>query len=99
MIEFSAFMLESSWYCGNDWLKIYDGSYTNASILGSNGYCGSSKPSAMMSSGNALLIVFVSNNRWGYSGFDLSYKSLGMFLACIIVMMVQLLRQVIKNNK
>ena len=80
MIEFLRFNLQGGWNCGNDRLKIYDGLFTNASIIGgSYGYCGSSIPSARMSTGNALLIVFVSNIGGRYPGFVISYKTLGMF--------------------
>ena len=81
LIEFLQFSLEVHSSCAYDSVKIYDGSNTNATIIGSvNGYCGSRKPSAIMSTGTALLIVFVSDAYTRSSGFVIAYRTLGMFL-------------------
>ena len=81
MVEFLQFSLEVHSSCAYDSVKIYDGSNTNATIIGSvNGYCGSRKPSAIMSTGTALLIVFVSDAYTQSSGFVIAYKTVGMFV-------------------
>ena len=81
LVEFLQFNLEYHSSCRYDSVKIYDGINTDAPIIGKvNGYCGSRLPSPMMSTGNALLIVFVSDGGTRLSGFVVAYKVVGMFL-------------------
>ena len=72
------FDIEVSNYCKYDSVKIYDGETTNATRLGPvNGYpCGYclSGPSDLTSTGNAVLITFVSNNITTHPGFVITYK-------------------------
>ena len=84
LIEFLQFSLEVHSSCAYDSVKIYDGTNTNAPIIGRvKGYCGNRKPSAMMSSGNTLLMVFVSDGGTQSSGFFIAYKTVGMFFMMI----------------
>ena len=66
-------------YFCDDYVKIYDGDNTNATVLGrAKGYCGSRNPS-LISTGNTVLIVFVSDDKGRSSGFEISYKAYGKF--------------------
>ena len=81
MIEINSlhFDIEQGDSCQYDSVKIYDGETTNATILGQvNGYCWSG-PSDLTSTGNAVLITFVSNNFLTYPGFVITYKGKWLF--------------------
>lgn len=64
-----------------DYVKIYDGSGTRSTLLGT--YSGENLPSAITSSGNAIYVVFHSDSSVSssYSGFTIQYVSFGSFEA------------------
>ena len=77
ILEFLHFDLESRTSCDHDSVKIFDGNSTNATQIGRTyGYCGKRAPPTLTiaSTGNSLLIIFVSN-RWNTkSGFNVIYR-------------------------
>ena len=77
VLDFLHFDLESRNSCDYDSVKIYDGNSTKASQIGRTyGYCGKRAPPTLTiaSTGNSLLIVFVSS-RWNTkSGFNATYR-------------------------
>ena len=61
----------------SDSVKIYDGNSTKATKIGrKDGYCGKRAPPTLeiASTGNSLLIVFVSNSFYTSSGFSATYR-------------------------
>ena len=81
-ITIKSLEFDTEWHrsCGYESVKIYDGDTANSSLLGSAyGYCGHRGPPTLTSTGNALLIVFVSDHLLRHHGFILSYKIRGMF--------------------
>jgi PKD repeat protein len=60
--SFIRFNLENSQDCMNDWLKVYDGTTTSASLIGT--YCGDQIPGSILSTNDqgALTFEFHSNN-------------------------------------
>ena len=74
-IDFIQFSLEKHLTCAHDSVKIYDGNSTSANLLGpTHGYCGPCLPPTLTSTGNSLLIVFVSNKIVTSSGFNFTYR-------------------------
>ena len=77
ILDFLHFDLESHMSCDYDSVKIYDGNSTKATQIGRTyGYCGKRAPPIMTiaSTGNSLLIVFVSNGANTKSGFNATYR-------------------------
>ncbi|XP_053576764.1 embryonic protein UVS.2-like [Bombina bombina] len=70
-ISFSDFSLESSGYCRYDYVKIYDGDNTSSSLLRT--YCGPVNNPSVMSTGNAMLVIFHSDQSTESRGFKASY--------------------------
>ena len=67
-LDFSFFDVEYHWNCWYDVLAIYDGTSTNASLIGY--YCGSSLPPNIVSTNDCLHITFFSDyiiNEGGWS--------------------------------
>ena len=82
-LRFLRFKIESYDLCRDDYVKVYDGNTTESPLLGSqHGYCGFYWTLPILTStGNAVLVIFVSNNR-GITdglGFDISYSIKGTF--------------------
>ncbi|NVO18362.1 MAG: T9SS type A sorting domain-containing protein [Bacteroidetes bacterium] len=69
-VDFNSFNVESSVDCQSDYLKVFDGTDTNATLLGT--FCGSSLPQEMMASNvaGALTFQFVSNGSVNASGWE-----------------------------
>ena len=77
ILDFLHFNLELGKSCKFDWVKIYDGNSTIATQIGRTyGYCGKRAPPTLTiaSTGNSLLIVFVSDESDTYSGFNATYR-------------------------
>lgn len=68
-LTFTQFSLETNW----DYMYIYDGSTTNAPLLGR--YTGTSLPGTIVSSGGSLLLDFRSDCATTDSGWTCSYTS------------------------
>lgn len=67
-LTFTSFSTES----GYDFVKVYDGNSTSATLLGS--YSGSTIPSSLTSSGSSMLVYFTSDYMETAAGFEASYK-------------------------
>ncbi|XP_041364386.1 ovochymase-1-like [Gigantopelta aegis] len=72
-LHFDAFELEFSANCSFDGLRVYDGPTTEAPLLGN--VCGLRKPLDMISSGNTVLLHFMSDQAVGGIGYNVSYFS------------------------
>jgi hypothetical protein len=57
-------------------LTIYDGASSTSSMMGK--YCGDSIPPSHVSSGNKVLIHFLSDTMNTYGGFKMEYNPRGM---------------------
>ena len=74
-VDFVLFSLQKHFSCAYESAKIYDGDSTNASLVGPiHGYCGPCPPPTFTSTGNSLLIVFVSHGTITSSGFNVTYR-------------------------
>ena len=74
-INFDSFGIESGNgpTCNYDYLEVYDGSSINAPLIGT--YCGNNlPPTSITSSGNALTLVFHSDQSINLSGFEISWE-------------------------
>ena len=67
ILTFESFDLESSSTCGYDYVKITHGSFQQK-------YCGSSKPSPVISSGNTMTVTFHADFSIGFSGFRATWE-------------------------
>ena len=76
-LTFIHFELESHKSCNYDSVKIYDGNSSSATNIGrTHGYCGKRAPPTLTiaSTGNSLLIVFISDKVDTRSGFNATYR-------------------------
>ncbi|GBP07541.1 Cubilin homolog [Eumeta japonica] len=73
-ITFESFHLESSYNCGYDYLKVYDGPSETSDLVGT--FCGTRYPQNFISSSNKLYLRFKSDYGLTYSGFRITYKTL-----------------------
>ncbi|MFD1553233.1 M4 family metallopeptidase [Putridiphycobacter roseus] len=74
-IDFNNFSVESGNgpTCNYDYLEVYDGNSSTAPLIGS--YCDNNLPPAFItSSGQALTLVFHSDQALNYFGFDISWN-------------------------
>ena len=67
VMNFSSFNLEGG-NCANDYLRIYDGATTSATLIGT--YCGSNSPGIITASGTCLTVQFVSNGGTVNNGWE-----------------------------
>ncbi|XP_020662303.3 cubilin [Pogona vitticeps] len=74
-LTFRTFALEasSSQSCRYDYVKLYDGSNENATLVGT--FCGSNIPPAFLSTGNFLTIKFVTDMSIERVGFNATYTT------------------------
>ncbi|XP_065821828.1 bone morphogenetic protein 1-like isoform X4 [Labrus bergylta] len=68
---FNEIDMEAHLECAYDHLEIYDGRDTRAPSLGR--FCGTKKPSPVVSSGNKMFLRFFSDNSVQKRGFEVSY--------------------------
>ena len=68
-IDFDDFELQ---LCPYDVLQVMDGIYSNATPIAN--LCGNSIPSPIISKGNALYLIFISDQMMSYRGFRLHFK-------------------------
>lgn len=78
-IEFERFDLEvgsngSTTNCDNDWLDVFEGTTMHSPLLVK--LCGSTVPEKIQSSGDSLLLHFVTNDNGTGHGFRLRYSSI-----------------------
>ncbi|XP_069502358.1 astacin-like metalloendopeptidase [Ambystoma mexicanum] len=74
VLTFNAFDVESSPNCESDYVTVYDGITSDAPIL-LNKACGRGSMPTVVSSGNAMLLQFVSNSAITSSGFNAYYQN------------------------
>lgn len=65
--------MEAHLECAYDHLEIYDGRDNRAATLGR--FCGTKKPSPVISSGNKMFLRFFSDNSVQKRGFEASYRA------------------------
>lgn len=78
ILTFSDVMLEDCEFCNCDYVQVLDGPDPSSPVIGT--YCGENRrPFSVMSSGEALTVVFVtdaSNEEGGLTGFRANYTSI-----------------------
>ncbi|KAM5158320.1 cubilin [Mantella aurantiaca] len=72
-ITFPYFHLEQSATCSFDFLQIHDGNSVSAFRLGT--FCGTTVPTELFSSHNALYIWFKSDEKFNAGGFQINWES------------------------
>ncbi|XP_066485218.1 cubilin [Tiliqua scincoides] len=77
-LTFTSFNLEFDYNCNKDYLEIYD----NITMTRLGRYCGRSVPPSMTSSGNTLMLYFVTNHNIASEGFSVDYTSLNASTVC-----------------
>ncbi|XP_003786834.1 cubilin [Otolemur garnettii] len=78
-LTFSTFALEaasSMKLCRFDYIKVYDGDSENANVAGT--FCGSTVPAPFVSSGNFLMVQFVTDLSVEREGFNATYTIVDM---------------------
>ncbi|XP_063066835.1 bone morphogenetic protein 1-like isoform X2 [Engraulis encrasicolus] len=70
---FQTFEIEEEADCGYDYMELFDGADAKAPRLGR--YCGSGPPEEIYSAGDAIVIVFHSDDTISKKGFHLRYTS------------------------
>ena len=73
-LKFVSFDIQKASGCSQDSLKIYDGESESSSLI-NQAYCGSALPPEIVSTNNALFLVFESNDEGKNNGFQLTYFS------------------------
>nr|BAU68232.1 hatching enzyme [Hynobius tokyoensis] len=74
VLTFKSFDLESPPNCESDYITVYDGMTTDDPILLKKA-CGRGSMPTVVSSGNAMMLQFVSNGAVTSSGFSANYKN------------------------
>lgn len=78
LLSFVTFQLEEDNNCGFDSMTIYEGyvtsTHTQQAPIGK--YCGHNKPPIIRSSGNALTLLFKTDDSLEYGGYSLTYDFL-----------------------
>ncbi|KAK5878925.1 hypothetical protein CesoFtcFv8_024286 [Champsocephalus esox] len=72
-LVFNEIDMEAHLECAYDHLEIYDGQDARAQSLGR--FCGTKKPSPVMSTGNKMFLHFFSDNSVQKRGFEASYRA------------------------
>ncbi|KAK2172942.1 hypothetical protein NP493_919g02007 [Ridgeia piscesae] len=72
-LRFENVRLDWSYGCQDDYLQIYDGNDTTASMVGP--FCDTSKPSDFVSNGNTVFVSFVSDGSRMHSSFSIQYSA------------------------
>ena len=70
-LKFNDFNLEFHSTCDYDYLQVYDGRSSSSRTINGK-LCGSSKPSKILSSGNALFLNWKSDSSQFFKGFEIS---------------------------
>ncbi|NXO00385.1 ASTL metalloendopeptidase, partial [Rhinopomastus cyanomelas] len=73
-LHFQAFELQRSRGCQSDYVKVYDGSSRSSDVL-LDKTCGSKAPSDVVSSGNLMLVEFVTDGAGTAPGFQANFTS------------------------
>ncbi|XP_041416853.1 embryonic protein UVS.2-like isoform X1 [Xenopus laevis] len=73
-LQFNAFDVQSSSKCASDYLKVYDGDSRSSPVLLDRA-CGTGKLPPLVSSGNTILVEFVSDASGLGMGFKASYST------------------------
>ena len=78
-LEFNDFRLESESRCNYDYLQVFDGRSSSSRAINGK-LCGHSKPSKIMSSGNALFLYWKSDSATSDQGFEISATLTGKYI-------------------
>ncbi|XP_078586715.1 astacin-like metalloendopeptidase [Branchiostoma floridae x Branchiostoma japonicum] len=79
-ISFQTFDVESHTSCGYDVMRVYDGEDTSSPVLAS--MCGSTRPAPITSSGDRLMIEFVSDASVNGQGYVIQYTTVPTAFSC-----------------
>ncbi|XP_042541866.1 cubilin [Dipodomys spectabilis] len=71
-LKFSDFDVDPSAFCSQDYLGIYDGSDTNAPLLGK--FCGSTPPANIKSSNRSMTLLFKTDSYLTARGWKVTYR-------------------------
>nr|XP_040038431.1 procollagen C-endopeptidase enhancer a [Gasterosteus aculeatus aculeatus] len=72
-VKFDKFVLETDTYCRFDYVAFFNGGADDTSLIGK--YCGDQAPQPITSSGNVLIVQFVSDSSVTSDGFLAHYTS------------------------
>ena len=75
-LQFYHFVLESTFQCGSDVMRIYDGTNSSATPLGV--YCGRKDPFPVESTTANMFITFKSDRSLNYRGFRATYTAMAV---------------------
>ncbi|XP_074612417.1 uncharacterized protein LOC141866784 [Acropora palmata] len=78
-LQFYHFLLEKTYMCTGDVLKIYDGISRSAEPLGT--YCGAINPFRVESTASNLFLDFKSDRALNYAGFNATFSAVAIHLA------------------
>ncbi|KAK2553636.1 putative ferric-chelate reductase 1 [Acropora cervicornis] len=78
-LQFYHFLLEKTYMCTGDVLKIYDGTSHSAEPLGT--YCGAINPFRVESTASNLFLDFKSDRSLNYAGFNATFSAVAIHLA------------------
>uniref|UniRef100_A0A8C3I7Z9 Cubilin n=1 Tax=Chrysemys picta bellii TaxID=8478 RepID=A0A8C3I7Z9_CHRPI len=77
-LTFTSFNLEFDYNCTRDYLEVYD----NGTVTRLGRYCGRSIPPSLTSSGNIMMLYFVTNHNIASEGFSANYISMNASTVC-----------------
>uniref|UniRef100_A0A8C0J8V6 Cubilin n=1 Tax=Chelonoidis abingdonii TaxID=106734 RepID=A0A8C0J8V6_CHEAB len=77
-LTFTSFNLEFDYNCTRDYLEVYD----NGTMTRLGRYCGRSIPPSLTSSGNIIMLYFVTNHNIVSEGFSANYVSMNVSTVC-----------------
>ena len=75
-LQFYHFVLEKTYMCTGDVLKVYDGTNTSAEPLGT--YCGAMNPFRVESTASNLFLNFRSDRSLNYAGFNAMFSAVAV---------------------
>lgn len=75
-LQFHHFVVEGSYQCGSDVMRIYDGLNSSATPLGV--YCGRKSPFPVESTTTNMFITFKSDRSLNYAGFRATYSAVAL---------------------
>ncbi|XP_043934264.1 embryonic protein UVS.2-like [Protopterus annectens] len=73
LLQFDNFNLQTSVNCENDYIKVYDGNSRSSNVL-LDRFCGTAMPPSLISSGNYMLVEFVTDETVSAPGFKARYS-------------------------
>lgn len=93
--RFTQFSIEPHTSCSYDYVAVYDGPTASSPLIGR--YCGNVAPDIIRSTGNSMLVRFVSDISIAHAGFVASYQaSYGEFLNALKIRAIVLVSDFIR---